>query len=256
LAYIVQPGDCIMSIASTRGFLWQTLWNANPELKTQRGNPNVIFPGDVIEIPDKVLREEDCATERLHKFVKKGTPARFRLVVEQFNVPLANRRYILEIDGKVFEGTTDDKGLLEVGIDPAARGGRLQMPDDNLECALALGHLDPLDELIGVQQRLQNLGFYFGEADGKDNEDTRAAIADFQASVSLEATGELDDATRAKLFNMQDELHAPAEEDAGPEESFEGPSDAAAPAALEVDPEDDAAEMERLLALHDELVAA
>ena len=256
MGYIVQPGDCIMSIASTRGFLWQTLWNANPELKTQRKNPNVIFPGDVIEIPDKVLREEDCVTEQLHKFVKKGTPAKFRLVVEQFKVPLANRRYILEIDGKVFEGTTDDKGLLEVGIDPAARGGRLQMPDDGLECALALGHLDPLDELIGIQQRLQNLGFYFSEADGKDNEETRVAIADFQASVSLDATGELDDATRAKLFNMQDQIHPPAEEEAAPDESLAGPSDVPPPSAPEIDPEEDAAEMARLLALDDQMVAA
>jgi hypothetical protein len=255
LEYVVQPGDCILSIASKHGFLWQRLWNANPELKARRDNPNVIFPGDLVQIPQKVVKEASCVTDQLHKFAKKGTLAKFRVIVERFNVPLANRRYLVEIDGKLFDGTTDDTGLLEVNIDPAARTGRLRMPDDGVECALELGHLDPLDEFIGVQQRLHNLGFYFGELDGNDNQESRDAIADFQASVSIEATGDLDDSTREKLFQMQDRQHPQAQPETVPEEQIEsaptGPPEAI---QAKIDLEEDAAEMARFTALDDETV--
>ena len=85
LEYVVQPGDCILSIASKHGFLWQTLWNANPELKARRDNPNVIFPGDLVQIPQKVVKEASCVTDQLHKFAKKGTLAKFRVIVGEFH---------------------------------------------------------------------------------------------------------------------------------------------------------------------------
>src|SRR6185437_12179314 len=96
--YVVQAGDCISSIAERYGFYWQTLWRANPELKSLRKNPNVLFPGDIVKVPVRVEKNESCATDQCHTFVKQGTPAKFRLIVEQHNVPMANRRYILDVD--------------------------------------------------------------------------------------------------------------------------------------------------------------
>jgi len=247
--YVVQQGDCISSIAARYGYFWQTIWNANAELKELRDNPNVLLPGDVVKIPDKVLREESCATDQNHQFVLKGTPAKFRLIVERFNIPLANRRYILEIDGKVFEGTTDAGGLLEVSIDPAARAGHLQMPDDGLECALELGNLDPVDQIIGVKQRLQNLGFYHGALDGVENEELRDALAAFQSSVDMEGSGDLDDATRQQLLGMQDLVHPQRHEEAAPPEEPEAADDSAESLEADVNAEDDEAEMARFTSL-------
>jgi hypothetical protein len=251
LDYVVQQGDCISSIAATYGFFWQTLWKANPDLQQLRKNPNVLLPGDVVEIPEKVIREESCSTNRLHKFVKKGTPAKFRLIVERFNIPLANRSYILELDGKVYEGKTDQTGLLEVNIDPLARAGHLRMPEDGLECALELGNLDPVEEMIGVQQRLQNLGFYSGALDGVMNEEMADALAAFQSSVDLEGTGELDDATRDKLFQMQDRVHPQREEETPPPEDADAAAGDAESAEPDLNADEDEAELARFTSLED-----
>lgn len=249
--YVIQEGDCLSSIAERYGFFWQTLWDANSELKQKRKNPNVLMQGDVLRIPPRTPREESAPTDQLHTYVKKGTPAKFRLIVERFNIPLRNRRYILEVDGKLHEGTTNGIGMLEVFIDPAARGGTLRMPDDAMECHLQFGWLDPLDELMGIQARLQNLGFYQGELDGKDNEDLREAVTYFQSSVNLEPTGELDDATRQKLFDMHDNPHPQREEESAPAETAAADSGPEAAEPDDIDADEDEAEMRRLTSMGD-----
>ena len=63
-SYTVKQGDCFMSIAAANGFLWDILWNHgdNATLKQLRKDPNVLFPGDTIVIPDKTQRIESAAT--------------------------------------------------------------------------------------------------------------------------------------------------------------------------------------------------
>jgi hypothetical protein len=196
------------------------------------------MPGDVVFIPDKTLKEIPCSTEQLHKFVKKVERAKFRLIVEQYNLPLANRRFVLSVSPDVFQGTTDDNGLLEVSIDPKATTGHLLMPDDNLECDLEMGYLDPVEETTGVQHRLHNLGFYLGELDGVASDELHDAIADFQISVGLDGTGELDDTTRQTLFLRHDQIHpAPQTQSSEPDEPGSG-TDSTAPAARPSSSED------------------
>jgi peptidoglycan hydrolase-like protein with peptidoglycan-binding domain len=50
-----------------------------------------------------------------------------------------------------------------------------------------------------VQQKLQELGFDAGPANGDFGEKTQAALAQFQLSRTLPASGQLDDATLAEL---------------------------------------------------------
>jgi N-acetylmuramoyl-L-alanine amidase len=71
------------------------------------------------------------------------------------------------------------------------------------EITLVLGGLDPVDTLIGVAQRLHNLGFcgYDGDA-----EPTEASLIEplqnFQKANGLEPSGQINDATKAKLKQM------------------------------------------------------
>src|SRR5882724_8132013 len=81
--YEVKPGDCVSSIAYSRGFFWETLWNhpSNAALKNARKDPNILNPGDILHIPDLTPNEESCANEQDHAFKLKGVPAKLKLKV-------------------------------------------------------------------------------------------------------------------------------------------------------------------------------
>src|SRR5215813_1534190 len=100
-SHIVQQGECISSIAFAAGFLPETLWDLpeNADLKSLRKDLNILHPGDVVEVPELRLREEDRPTGARHSFVKKGVPALIRLQVFDGEKPRANQEYTLTIDG-------------------------------------------------------------------------------------------------------------------------------------------------------------
>ncbi|MEZ5427531.1 MAG: peptidoglycan-binding domain-containing protein [Pyrinomonadaceae bacterium] len=54
-------------------------------------------------------------------------------------------------------------------------------------------------QIIEAQEKLKAAGTYAGEADGKYNDDFRAALREFQEKNSLEQTGRLDEATLGKM---------------------------------------------------------
>lgn len=205
--HIVREGECLLSVAYQQGFFWETLWKLpeNSELRTVRRDPGKLLVGDRVMIPERQTKEVPASTDARHVFVKLGVPAKLRIVVEYEDMPVANSDYLLLLDGSAQSGTTDDEGLLEVSIPPDAAQGILEI--NGLRFALQLGALDPATEDIGVQQRLANLGFYHGNLDGIVGPQTREAIADFQARTGLEVSGELDDATRQKLFHRHDLTH-------------------------------------------------
>lgn len=206
--HVVRQGDCISSIAAEHGFHPDTIWNdpANAELKKTRKNPNVLYEGDVVVVPDPRLKEESRPSDQRHKFVHKGVPELLCIVlVDEYDEPRKNVRYTLTIDGlHTRQGTTDGDGQLKEPISPNARQGRLIVGEgeDQEEYALDLGHLDPVTEISGVQMRLWNLGYDCGPPDGVHGPRTIDAIKKFQLQRGLTASGELDDATRQKLVEI------------------------------------------------------
>jgi hypothetical protein len=164
----VKQGECISSIAQDYGFFWETLWNLpeNAELKQKRKNPNILSPDDQVFVPDKREKTENGATEQLHRFRRKGEPARARMVFMQGNQPLSRERYVLEIDGKLTKGVLGPDGEVEIGIPGNAQSGRILIGPEQDEYPIQLGAVDPIDTMKGVQQRLNNLGYDCGEVDG------------------------------------------------------------------------------------------
>ena len=199
--YTVQQGDCVGSLAHELGFYWQTLWDhpSTSELKQLRRDPNVLQPGDVLFIPPRQEKEESGQTEMRHRFRRRGTPSRLRIRLLRDGQGRAHLPYVVEVDGRLIEGQTDADGWLEQPIPPNARGGRLLVGRGAEVYPFQLGGIDPTEGLAGVQQRLSNLGLYGGPADGQMNEQTRSAIAAFQAQRNLDVTGEPDQATRDAL---------------------------------------------------------
>jgi N-acetylmuramoyl-L-alanine amidase len=198
--HVVRQGECISSIAFEFGLFWQTVWNhpANAELRELRKDPNVLFPGDVVFLPERTVRTEIRPTEARHRFVLKGVPEVLRLQLLDYDgEPRANLAYVLEVDGTVFSGTTDAEGELRHRIPPNARRGKLTV-EGTEEFPLRLGSVGPISTVSGVQARLNNLGFDC-DVDGVSGPKMAEALAGFQEKHGLPHTGELDEQTREKL---------------------------------------------------------
>ncbi len=210
--YTVRQGDCIESIAHAHGLPWDELWAhaSNAGLRELRKTHTALAPGDVVFVPERVLRQESCATGQRHTFRGKGIPSQLRVrFLDHLGVPRA-ASYVLVLDGTRSEGTLDD-GWLDLPVMPSVKGGTVELrweqdgqPEVEVH-ALALGHLDPLDTVSGVQARLYNLGYYHGPIDGEDGEALEQATVAFQLDHDLDPLGVVDDATRAALGRAHDE---------------------------------------------------
>jgi hypothetical protein len=204
--HVVRNGECISSIARDTGHFWETLWSepANAELREARKEPNVLLADDRVFVPPLRPKFEPGASEMRHRFVRRGEPAKIRMVLKRAGKPRANEPYTLNIDGQVFSGTLDPEGKLERAIPGNARKGTLTVgePPNQSVYPLNLGTLDPITSLAGVQARLNNLGFGCGEVDGIWGPKTSAAVRKFQGRYQLSDTGELDDATRTKVKDV------------------------------------------------------
>jgi N-acetylmuramoyl-L-alanine amidase len=201
--HVVKQGECTESIAYEHGLFWKTIWNdpKNAELKQVRKNPSALLPGDKIHVREKEEKTHPGATGKRHRFRRKGIPSSLWIQVRNGAKPWANQPYRLVIDGKPYEGRTDADGWISRRMMPDVKNGKLTVGEgsETIEWVLDLRHLDPADEPSGVQGRLNNLGYDAGPVDGKMNEQTRAALARFQAGQGIEATGELDNTTIEKL---------------------------------------------------------
>ena len=201
--YEVKQGECISSIAFEQGFFPDTIWDhpGNAELKKNRKDPNVLMLDDIVFVPDKQLKEVSKPTNAVHKFRCKNTPKILSIQFMNFDTPLANLGYKIEIDGKKIEGTTNSAGWLKQAIPPNAKLAKLVLNNGSI-FELKLGELDPVDEVTGVQGRLHSLGFYNGSLNGQMDDETKSALRGFQHSHDLEETGENDDQTKELLIKM------------------------------------------------------
>jgi len=237
--YEVKPGECIGSIAHAHKIAWQRIWNhpKNADLRELRKDPNVLREGDSVFVPDLEQKTVADPTDATHRFVVRRHMARLRLRVvfdpgpkpapsAPPGPPSGNRRnvsaedapaevaradeprkalaYELIIDDIPTQGETDDDGYIDREISPDAKNGRLVLAPGTpheTEVTLHLGHLDPIDEVTGVKQRLRNLCFDCGDQSNEETPDLADAVSMFQAKHGLPATGQLDAATRAEILN-------------------------------------------------------
>jgi hypothetical protein len=209
--WIVEPGDCIVSIAAKHGHLPDTLWNdpANQALKDARKAGEVLLPGDRVTVMPLRLKEEPRAAGAAYVFKRVGVPVKFTLVLQDDEGnAFAGKKYELTVEGKTQEGTSDDTGKIECFVDPVAREGELKvwLDEPGLPNPWAqqvqLSVLRPVAHPLGIQQRLANLGYYTGALDGIAGPGLAAAITLFQTEQQLEVTGEADQATQDKLVEV------------------------------------------------------
>ena len=204
----VIQGDSIASLAYQFGFAPDTIWNygSNSALKTLRKDPNLLYPGDVVVIPDKDVTAVSKGSDAKHSFQRRGVPSKLEVRFMKNDKPRKSIPYQLQIDDSpASNGSTDGGGWIRQPVKPNAKRAILKLMPSNYppeEYELNFSHLDPLETVEGVKGRLVNLGYAVGEIDGDVDDDFIATLKGFQRSNGLPDDGAINDETRAKLKEL------------------------------------------------------
>src|SRR5262245_14105552 len=107
----VQQGECLSTIAAHyRISRWQELYNhaSNADLRKLRPNPNILFPGDEVIIPDlNNDKRVECSTGKSHRFTVNVPQTILRVFLKDPDgEPFANKKYIVQVGDKDIEGVT------------------------------------------------------------------------------------------------------------------------------------------------------
>lgn len=200
-SYRVKPGDCLSSIAFEHGFFWQTLLDHpdNAALKEPDRSPFMLEPGEAVSIPQLRTREVSVASDRRHRFRRKGVPARFKLTLHHHDgTPRADEPYFFEVDDELLEGdrVTDGDGKIDESIPPNAKRVRVFLEGGEEILTFTLGGLEPVSTTRGMQVRLLNLSYYRGPIDGKSSPALDEALRRFCRAQGLDEAAPRQDIQR------------------------------------------------------------
>jgi len=212
--HIVEDGECLSSLAARYGLPgWKALHDhpANAALKKKRPNPNVLAPGDQVMVPDRETKSVSGVTGRRHTFVVTRRTVKLRVaLVNRSGKPYAGKRFIVNVGPLEITGTTASDGMVEVEVRATESTARLRawLGDDDenayptIDRELAIGHIDPIDRLSGVRERLLNLGYHCPVSDDPIEDlgdQTLVAVRSFRARNGLPAV------VRPGLKDIQDD---------------------------------------------------
>jgi Putative peptidoglycan binding domain len=230
--HVVEQGERLATIAAQYGISPAVIYADpdNAQLWEKRPNPNVLMPGDEVSLGDPST-PTDFPTGGAHTImIDAGQNETVRILLgSRCDVSFAGQQFELKVGGQTIQGTVPDDNVVAGDFLLGAESGelRLWISDDPAVIAswtLQIGHLDPVNEISGVQARLNNLGYGAGEVDGNSNPDLDGAVAALQRDLGAEPTGEIDDDFRAALDEAHDGQKFPPDPPPPPDpsdESFE-----------------------------------
>jgi N-acetylmuramoyl-L-alanine amidase len=211
--YVVKQGDHLSGIADAYGFpSYKKIWNHpnNGALKALRQNPNVLFPGDSVYIPDREEQSYSKPTDARHKFTLTSQTLLLKIEMDRgYAQPIANAPCELTVDGNRFQMASDGAGRVQHDISKSAVDATLVVKDKitnhgadvplDWKLSLKIGYLDPVEEVSGQQARLSNLGYYRGDPGTTDPDEMKSAVEEFQCENNLQVDGICGPITQAKL---------------------------------------------------------
>jgi len=222
--HVVQAGECLASIAKANNFRsWKTIYYAaeNKGLRDKRPNPNVLYEGDEVVIPDFGGKSHDRPADEKHSFTVQTPRWVLRLCMQdEEGNGIGGEPYELARPGFFpIKGKTAPDGMIEEELPADTRALTLKFMGEEFQ--VQIGMLDPVSRAKGVQARLNNLGFNAGAVDGIVGKNTSRAIYAFQLSEGLDATGKIDDETLKRLLfkHDNDSRYTPMEDDMGPSDT-------------------------------------
>jgi len=208
--HIVRAGEHLAAIAAQEGFSNPATILNHPDnaALAARPQPNLLDPGDELTIPDKTPFKATVGTGSVHKFTVAKAKPKLKVAFKTFrgDETLATDS-TLSLDGGEDVATPLAAGALEAPIPPTCTRAviKIPAPDDEtpeLIWAVQVGGLGRADSDDGAFARLRNLGYYRTVAADADERERRSAVEEFQADHDVALSGQLDDATRAKLIEI------------------------------------------------------
>ncbi len=204
--YVVVQGDYLATIAQAFGFAdYRTIWNdpGNQGLRAQGRTPDLLYPGDALTIPDRSAGQATGATGRMHQFTAPAPgPVKLRLALRTADDrPLTGLACtIAATNVPAVQRTTDGNGHIEYDMAPDV--DRLYVVATGHQWDIGVGHLDPVSEVSGWRERLNNLGYQAGESSDPDALELRSAVEEFQCDHGLRVDGIAGPATQKKLTEV------------------------------------------------------
>ena len=213
--HLVEQGDYLAKIAARYGFTdWRVIWNhpQNAALRGRRANPNVLYPGDEVFVPEREPKQEPAVTDRRHRYQVSRPHLRVNVVLDQFfKRRLAGVECVLRAGGREVAQPTDADGRISLDIPPDTHEGVIIVRDsdtifDEAVIPIRVGDLDPVDEESGQRGRLNNLGYFagpFAEKSTAGNDKAfKSAVEEFQCDVDLPVDGKCGPRTQQKLVEV------------------------------------------------------
>jgi N-acetylmuramoyl-L-alanine amidase len=187
----VRRGECMASIAAKYGFSdYRDIYQdpANAALKAKRPNPSLLFPGDLIEIPERKPTIFECETGKTHAFELKLPKRMLSLRLEEMTGTAIGEMPVKLVtsDRQTFDIVTDKAGNLRQPLPLTTKWVTLYA--GSMVRHIRIADLNPMRDapdggVSGIQARLKNLGFFAGTPDGRMGPETEDALADFRASL-------------------------------------------------------------------------
>jgi hypothetical protein len=157
-------GDYLKSLAYELGFDADTVWmdDKNADLRAIRPDPTILLAGDILYIPDQVNRRPvttPLTTGTTNSFVSDAPTVTVNVTFEDPHLA-SQPCTIAELEQQLGGLTTDRRGALQFKVPVTLEVATVTFPgvDGGVTCACRIGHLDPVNTLSGIWQRLQNLG--------------------------------------------------------------------------------------------------
>ncbi len=150
--------DSLSALAAANGLAsWERIWNdaANQALREERGSPENIREGDVVEIPAPEMGEVARATESRHPFVRVGVPpATIKIITDGGDPRTASpaERRVLQVS--TFVTTIQlPTGYLTASTDP--RNFKIEVYDEGATAQFINCEIETMKPMLDARHRPQ-----------------------------------------------------------------------------------------------------
>ncbi|MBK8252388.1 MAG: peptidoglycan-binding protein [Polyangiaceae bacterium] len=202
--YVIRQGDYLSRLAFRFGFKADDVWNAseNEGLRRIRSNPEMLAPGDVLQIPDTPERGPSVRIGGNNRYKAEVPKVQVSLHLTDEGRAMANEPYRVEGLARPITGQSNGEGRVEFEVPVTSREVMVHLPNRHTSVPVRVGDLDPPNTESGVLQRLDHLGYYRPNSESPD--EGQNAIRRFQRDRGLPDTGELNEATRNAIMEAHE----------------------------------------------------